>query len=51
MSKKYIFLIVAIVFYEKLIFFDHDTGSYIGDGIFLIMSAWYTLKLDSKDNK
>lgn len=44
-------MIAAIVFYEKLIFLDHDIGSYIGDGILLIMSAWYTLKLDSKDDK
>ncbi|WHS15341.1 hypothetical protein [Ligilactobacillus salivarius] len=44
-------MIAAIIFYEKLIFWDHDIGSYIGDGIFLIMSAWYTLKLDSKDDK
>lgn len=46
MSKKMILWIAAIIFYAKLLLLDHDVGSYIGDGIFMMMVLWYSFKLD-----
>lgn len=38
--------IAAIIFYAKLLLLDHDVGSYIGDGIFMMMVLWHSFKLD-----
>lgn len=46
MSKKLVLWTAAIIFYAKLLLLDHDIGSYIGDGIFMMMVLWYSFKLD-----
>ena len=46
MSKKMVLWTAAIIFYAKLLFLDHDIGSYVGDGIFMMMVLWYSFKLD-----
>ncbi|MBE5067110.1 hypothetical protein [Ligilactobacillus salivarius] len=48
MSKKLVLWTSAIIFYAKLIFLDQNIGSYIGDGIFMIMVLWYSFKLDDR---
>lgn len=46
MSEKMVLWTAAIIFYAKLLFLDHDIGSYVGDGIFMMMVLWYSFKLD-----
>lgn len=48
MSEKMVLWTAAIIFYAKLLFLDHDIGSYVGDGIFMMMVLWYSFKLDDR---